>query len=138
MGREKAHSWARTRIGGKAIADDERAADPAAVEVGCPERRAGDLVAERWTGLIVLILDEGPLRYNALRRRIPGVSRRMLTRTLRRLEAEGMVSRTAEATIPPRVTCALTPRGHSFRPLLDAVAAWGRDAFGAGPSRTPH
>ncbi|MGR3484300.1 MAG: winged helix-turn-helix transcriptional regulator [Paracoccaceae bacterium] len=112
------------------MTDEATEAGPLAGLPGCPERRALDLVAERWTGLIVLTLGEGPHRYNALRRRLPGVSQRMLTRTLRRLEVEGMVSRHVEATIPPKVTYALTERGRSFRPLIDAIAAWGRAAFG--------
>ncbi|MGR3435511.1 MAG: winged helix-turn-helix transcriptional regulator [Shimia sp.] len=103
---------------------------PTPASGGCPERRALDLVSERWTGLVVLALGDGPERYNALRRRLPGVSQRMLTRTLRRLEAEGLVTRHEEATIPPKVTYDLTDRGRSMRPLLDAIAAWGRDAFG--------
>jgi len=112
------------------MTDAKQPAGPAVAVQGCPERRALDLVAERWTGLVVLHLSDGPLRYNELRRRIPEVSQRMLTRTLRRMEAEGMLTRTAEPTIPPKVSYELTALGRSFRPLLDAIAAWGRKAFG--------
>ncbi|MEM9899684.1 MAG: helix-turn-helix domain-containing protein, partial [Pseudomonadota bacterium] len=67
-----------------------------------------------------------PLRYNALRRALPGVSQRMLTRAVRRLEDEGPVHRHEERTSPPRVTYSLTNKGQSFKPALENVAAWGR------------
>lgn len=95
----------------------------------CPERRALDLVSERWTGPVILTLSHGPLRYNALRRALPGVSQRMLTRAVRRLEEEGLVRREEERTVPPKVTYSLTRKGQSFKPVLEYVAAWGREHF---------
>jgi len=92
----------------------------------CPERRALDLLTERWIGPVILTLSHGPLRYNALRRALPGVSQRMLTRAVRRLEDEGLVRRKEEATVPPKVTYSLTKRGHSFKPVLESIADWGR------------
>lgn len=93
----------------------------------CPERRVLDLISERWTGPVILTLSNGPMRYNALRRALPGVSQRMLTRALRRLEDERLLTREAEVTVPPKVTYTLTEKGQSFRPVLDRVTTWGRD-----------
>lgn len=95
----------------------------------CPERRALDLISERWIGPVVLTLSHGPMRYNALRRALPGVSQRMLTRALRRLEDEALLDRDEEATVPPKVTYTLTKKGHSFLPVLEYVATWGRENF---------
>lgn len=98
-------------------------------KIACPERRALDLVSDRWTPLVVKTLLDGPMRYNDLRRAIPDVSQRMLTRSLRRLEAEGLVHREAEPTIPPKVIYSLTATGQSMRTPLDAIAEWGVTAF---------
>lgn len=95
----------------------------------CPERRALDLVSERWTGPVILTLSHGPLRYNALRRALPGVSQRMLTRAVRRLEEEGLVHRDVVQTVPPKVTYSLTQNGRSFKRVLEKVAAWGKEHF---------
>lgn len=95
----------------------------------CPERRALDLISERWTGPVILTLSHGPMRYNALRRALPGVSQRMLTRALRRLESEGLLNREEEKAVPPKVTYSLTKKGHSFKPVLESVASWGRRHF---------
>ena len=84
-----------------------------------------DRVGDKWTVMVVGHLSQHPrLRFNALMRAIPGVSHRMLTLTLRGLEREGLVSRTAYATIPPRVDYALTPLGRSLTEPLALLAAW--------------
>jgi DNA-binding HxlR family transcriptional regulator len=98
----------------------------------CPARRALDLVADKWTPLVVLVLRSGKLRYNALRRALPGVSQRMLTRSLRRLEAEGLASRRVYDTVPPTVEYSLTPRGLTMVDPLIAIARWGQSTL---PSR---
>lgn len=69
-------------------------------------------------------LSDGPLRFNALMRRVPGISHRMLTRTLRGLERDGLVRRTTYATVPPSVEYALTEVGRSLTQPLAAPAAW--------------
>jgi len=81
-------------------------------------------VADKWTVMVVGNLSEGTLRFNELMRRIPGVSHRMLTLTLRGLERNGLVRRTAYATVPPRVDYELTPLGHSLTAPLSALAKW--------------
>ena len=85
-----------------------------------------DRVADKWTIMVVGALSHGAMRFNTLQRAIPGVSHRMLTLTLRGLERDGLVRRTAFATIPPRVDYELTEAGHSLREPLLALATWAR------------
>src|SRR6202171_1047530 len=75
-------------------------------------------VGDKWTVLVVTVLGDGPKRFNELRRALGSISQRMLTLTLRGLERDGLVTRTAFPTIPPRVDCELTKLGHS---LLEPV-----------------
>nr|WP_234881940.1 helix-turn-helix domain-containing protein [Agrobacterium larrymoorei] len=84
-----------------------------------------DRVGDKWTIMTVGALSDGPLRFNAIMRRIGGVSHRMLTLTLRGLERDGMVLRTAYATIPPKVEYELTPLGHSLTEPLATLLEWG-------------
>ena len=83
-----------------------------------------DRVGDKWTVMVVGHLSTGPLRFNALMRAIPGVSHRMLTLTLRGLQRDGLVRRTAFATIPPRVDYELTDLGLSLTKPLAELAAW--------------
>ena len=84
-----------------------------------------DRVGDKWTVMVVGHLSEHEvLRFNALMRLIPGVSHRMLTLTLRGLERDGLVSRTAYATVPPRVDYALTALGRSLTDPLAGLARW--------------
>jgi DNA-binding HxlR family transcriptional regulator len=80
--------------------------------------------------MVVGVLSHGPMRFNALQRNIPGISHRMLTLTLRGLERDGLVKRTAFATIPPRVDYELTEAGHSLTEPLKTLAAWARSHQG--------
>ncbi|MDT0467071.1 MULTISPECIES: winged helix-turn-helix transcriptional regulator [Streptomyces] len=78
---------------------------------GCPSRGTLEHVTGRWGGLTLGALHEGPLRFNELRRRINGVSEKMLSQTLSALERDGLVHREAQPTNPPRVDYELTPLG---------------------------
>ena len=69
----------------------------------CPVRSILDRVGDRWTALVISNLAGGPLRFTELKRRVKGISQRMLTETLRGLERDGMVTRTMFPTIPPRL-----------------------------------
>lgn len=95
-------------------------------------RRSGcrPLIEDKWSLAIVSSLGSGPLRFTELKRRLDGVSQRMLTVTLRNLERDGILSRTVHNVMPPHVSYALTPLGVSFlasaRPMLD----WGRENVG--------
>lgn len=87
----------------------------------------GDILArvgDKWTVLVVMSLGERPRRFNDLKRRIGGVSQQMLTRTLKALERDGMVSRTVRPTVPPQVEYALTPLGASLAEPVRALGDW--------------
>ncbi|MEV0293360.1 helix-turn-helix domain-containing protein [Nocardia sp. NPDC050710] len=90
----------------------------------CPTRQVLDHVAGKWTVLIVDALADGTMRYTDLRRRIDGISQKMLTQTLRQLEHDGFVSRTVHPTIPPRVEYTLTDLGHGLRTPIAALRDW--------------
>lgn len=83
-----------------------------------------DHICNKWTLLIVATLDQGSLRFTDLHQQIIGISQRMLTLTLRNLERDGLVSRTAHAEVPPRVEYALTPTGKSLISPALALAGW--------------
>ena len=81
-------------------------------------------IGDKWTILVVMILGEGPMRFNELRRRVGGISQRMLTLTVRGLERDGFVTRTVFPTIPPRVDYELTPLGHSLLMPIQKLGSW--------------
>ena len=82
------------------------------------------LVGDKWSVLVIMLLSEGPCRFNELKRLIGGISQRMLTFTLRGLEREGMVTRTVFPTIPPRVDYELTDLGRSLQEPVKALGIW--------------
>lgn len=81
-------------------------------------------IGDKWTVLVVILLAEGPLRFTELKRRIGGISQRMLTLTLRGLERDGLVTRTVFPMIPPRVDYELTPLGRSLLEPIRHLGAW--------------
>ncbi|MEW2257111.1 helix-turn-helix domain-containing protein [Streptomyces sp. NPDC047869] len=87
----------------------------------CPSRGTLGHVTGRWGGLTLGALQEGPLRFNELRRRVDGVSEKMLSQTLHALERDGLVHREAQPTNPPRVDYELTPLGHQVAERLLAL-----------------
>jgi DNA-binding HxlR family transcriptional regulator len=88
-------------------------------------RETLDRVGDKWSVLVIGVLaGAGPLRFLALHQRVPGISQRMLTLTLRHLERDGLLSRTAYAEVPPRVEYQLTPLGDSLRAVVTALAQW--------------
>jgi DNA-binding HxlR family transcriptional regulator len=93
----------------------------------CPSRAVLDVLANKWTTLIVPALRGGPVRFGVLRRRLDGITQKSLTQTLRGLERDGLVTRTLYPTIPPRVEYALTDLGHSAGDLLEAMRRWAED-----------
>ena len=93
-------------------------------EQGCPTRHILDRIGDKWTVLIVGALGEESLRFSELRRRIEGISQKMLTQTLRALEEDGLVVRTVYAEVPARVEYRLTEAGHSLRAPLQALEEW--------------
>lgn len=81
-------------------------------------------IGDKWTVLIIVLLGDGPRRFNEIKRLVNGISQRMLTLTLRGLERDGLVSRTVTSTTPPRVDYALTRLGHSLWNALAPVGSW--------------
>lgn len=81
-------------------------------------------VGDKWTILVVIALIEEPLRYNQIQRRIGGISQRMLTLTLKKLEADGLVTRTLFPSVPPRVDYELTELGQKLSAALVPIYSW--------------
>jgi DNA-binding HxlR family transcriptional regulator len=96
----------------------------------CPTEATVAAIGGRWKVVILWHLFGGRLRFSELRRKVAGVSQKMLTEQLRELEGHGLVTRTVYAEVPPRVEYAATPLGESLRPVLTAMADWG-SAHGA-------
>ena len=91
----------------------------------CPVyRRAVELVGRRWTGSIVLVLMDGPLRPSEIRQLVPDLSDRLLSERLRELEAEKMVVRHEVSEAPPHVEYELTGKGRALEPVLGALKDW--------------
>jgi DNA-binding HxlR family transcriptional regulator len=84
-------------------------------------------IGDKWTVMVVGALSEGPIRYNEIRRRVEGISQRMLTLTLKGLEQDGLVTRTMFPTIPPRVDYELTELGRKLIVPLQALSEWARE-----------
>lgn len=81
-------------------------------------------VGDKWTIMVVGALSKGPLRYNEVQRRVSGISQRMLTLTLKRLEVDGIVTRTLFPSVPPRVDYELTELGQTLRGALLPLHLW--------------
>ncbi|MBT2235640.1 helix-turn-helix domain-containing protein [Nonomuraea sp. NEAU-A123] len=93
----------------------------------CTSRTVLETITGRWAILALAALHEGSYRFNALRRRVDGVSEKMLSQTLQALERDGMVLRVAEHTIPPRVEYSLTPLGREAAEHLVPLISWLED-----------
>ncbi|WP_105381958.1 winged helix-turn-helix transcriptional regulator [Neorhizobium alkalisoli] len=95
---------------------------------GCPVESTLSFLDGKWKGVILYhLLENGTLRFNELRRRIPSVTQRMLTKQLRELEEAGLLERTVFAVVPPRVDYTLTPLGQSLEPVVTALRLWGKE-----------
>ena len=90
----------------------------------CPSRQVFDMVGNKWVGLIVSALSDGPMRHGELRTLIAGICQKMLTQSLRALEADGLVTRTVTAAVPPRVDYELTPLGHDLFAVIEPLKRW--------------
>ena len=90
----------------------------------CEVRQILDRVADKWSLLVIALLERRTLRFTELRREIDGVSQRMLTVTLRQLERDGLVGRTVHPVVPPRVDYELTPLGSTLHATIQALVAW--------------
>ena len=91
----------------------------------CPVCRTADVIAGKWTLLVIRDLAEGKARFCELERSLEGISPRTLSLRLRALESEGLVERRTYAEVPPRVEYALTPKGVALVPLIDVMRSYG-------------
>jgi DNA-binding HxlR family transcriptional regulator len=92
---------------------------------GCHVEVTLDLIDGKWKGVILYHLQAGRLRFGELRKRMPSVTQRMLTKQLRALEEDDLVTRKVFAEVPPRVEYALSETGLLLRPVIDALKTWG-------------
>lgn len=91
----------------------------------CPIRNVLSRVGDKWSMLILFTLENHPtIRFKELQRNIPDISQKMLTATLKVLEADGLISREVFPEVPPRVEYALTEKGKSLLPLIDNLLTW--------------
>ena len=100
----------------------------------CPIRNVLARISDKWSLLVIYTLNvhkEEPLRFNALRKLIPDISQKMLTSTLKTLEADGYVNRKVYAEVPPRVEYSLTPRAESLIPIMNSLIGWASDNMAA-------
>lgn len=91
---------------------------------GCPAEVTLDFLSSKWRPMVIFWLLDGPLRFNELQRRLGAVTHRTLSRTLKEMEAVGLVTRHDHRENPPRVDYALTPKGRSLQPVLRAMEEW--------------
>jgi DNA-binding HxlR family transcriptional regulator len=92
---------------------------------GCAVEATLDLIDGKWKGVILFHLQGGSQRFGELRKRMPGITQRMLTKQLRALEEDDLVVRKVYAEVPPRVEYRLSELGESLRPVIDTLRAWG-------------
>lgn len=97
---------------------------PDVLNQNCSSRQALDRLADKWTCLVVYALLDGSRRHGELKRTIQGISQKMLTQTLRSMEADGLVRRTVIDIIPPHVEYSLTPLGQTLSDPLVAICQW--------------
>ncbi|MGW0160943.1 winged helix-turn-helix transcriptional regulator [Mycobacterium sp. NPDC003323] len=90
----------------------------------CEVRQILDRIADKWSLLIIALLDDGSMRFTELKRMIDGVSQRMLTVTLRQLERDGLVRRTVHPVVPPRVDYELTELGRTLHQTVQSLVHW--------------
>lgn len=94
------------------------------LNVDCPSREVLKRVTSRWGVLVLIALSNETLRFSALRRKIGGVSEKMLAQTLQNLEEDGFVDRIAYPVVPPRVEYQLTPLGKEVQEQVEGLAVW--------------
>ncbi len=103
------------------------------VESPCPLDELLTIISGKWKVIILWHLQEGMMRFSELRKRMPGISQKMLTQQLRELEQQGMVLRQVYAEVPPRVEYVLTERGREIRPLLQQMQQWSKTHLSDAP-----
>jgi DNA-binding HxlR family transcriptional regulator len=93
----------------------------------CPVATTVQIIGNKWKLLIIRNLLVRPWRFNELQKSLDGISQKVLTDSLRSMEADGIITRTVYPEVPPRVEYALSPLGESMRPILDSMKEWGEN-----------
>ncbi len=94
------------------------------VREGCEVRQILDRIGDKWSLLVIALLDNRTVRFTELKKTIDGISQRMLTVTLRQLERDGLVRRTVHPVVPPRVDYELTPLGVTLHATIQSLVTW--------------
>jgi len=95
----------------------------------CGYSKVLDIISNKWTALIIYAMEDGNIRYGEMARRIEGISKKMLTQTLRKLERDGLVQRHITPSVPPMVEYSLTPLGESLLQPMRELRQWGRENY---------
>lgn len=105
----------------------------------CPAETKLEFLNGKWRPMVIFWLMDGPMRFNELQRRLGAVTHRTLSKTLKEMEADRLVARKDYGEIPPRVDYALTDRGRSLKPVLEAMERWAREnsALSHRPDQEP-
>ncbi|GLZ06227.1 transcriptional regulator [Actinomadura sp. NBRC 104412] len=101
--------------------------DPEMFDPVCPSSAMPIQIGDKWTAMVVLCLEGGRRRFNEIKGPLRGITPKVLTQTLRAMERDGLVTRTAHDENPPRVEYELTPLGRSLLTLIEATRAWSRE-----------
>ena len=97
---------------------------PNAYAAACPTRQILDRIGDKWAVLILILIRDEPMRFNALRRTIEGISQKMLTQVLKSLERDGLIKRRVFATVPVTVEYSITPLGKTLAAAVDPLRDW--------------
>ena len=89
-----------------------------------PARRILDMLGDKWTPILLYCIGDGVRRFNEMQRSIPDISKKMLTKTLRDLEAKGLIERTVYPIVPPKTEYRLTPLGQKLREPISWLCEW--------------
>lgn len=98
--------------------------EPEVFTANCPTQQVLETIADKWSVIVIYALSRKTQRYSELQRMIGGVSQKMLTQTLRKLERDGLVERHVYPVVPPKVEYSLTPLGQTLTQLLAAICQW--------------
>ena len=100
---------------------------PNAYAAECPTRQILDRIGDKWAVLILILIRDEPMRFNALRRSIEGISQKMLSRVLKSLERDGLIKRRVFATVPVTVEYSITPLGQTLAAAVDHLRDWAEE-----------
>ena len=99
---------------------------PDAAKENCPVTYCLSMIGGKWKPVILFCIANGVDRFGAMQRAVPGITKQMLTKQLRELEGDEIISRKVYAEVPPRVDYALTDKGRSVLPVIEAMKGWGQ------------